>query len=49
MNTIWDFFNNLLGMAYAFKRQIHDQAVMDIVTKLRYLVGGYEILDPEKK
>ena len=41
--------NNLVDMASKFKDQLHDQSIVDIATEVKYLVGRYKILDPDKK
>ena len=42
-------FNNLMDMESTFNGQLHDQAIVDIATKEKYLGGSYDILDPQKK
>ena len=36
-------------MEYSFKGQLHDQYIVGIVPEVKYKVGGYKILYPDKK
>ena len=44
-----DKLNNLVEMESTFKGNIHDQDIIDIVTEVKYLGGGYEILETDNK
>ena len=36
-------------MVSAFKGQIHDKSIVDIVTEVKYAAGGYDIIDPNRE
>ena len=42
-------FNNLVDMVSSLKVRLRNQAIIDTVTEDKYLGGGYEIINPDKK
>ena len=41
-----DNYNNQVDMGFAFKRQIHDQDILDIFIEEKHPVKIYDILEP---
>ena len=49
MQNIWKTCNTVVDMSSALKGKLHDQAIVDIVTEVKYPGGIYYIIDPENK